>query len=68
MSAKHKEIYEKFSATFPPETVGRWVWMVEHWKSNPKAPNLYNESEHGKYLSIFFQTITDIASATTLSV
>src|ERR1700678_3605094 len=51
MSAKHTEIFEKFSATFPPETVGKWVRMVEHWENDPKAPNPYDESEQSKCLS-----------------
>ena len=46
--AKHTEIFEKFSATFPPEMVMRWVQMVEHWESNPKAPNPYNKPEQSK--------------------
>ena len=52
MSAKHMEIFEKFSATFPPETVRRWVQMVERWENDPKAPNLYNETEQSKCLSL----------------
>ena len=52
MSAKHTEVFEKFSSTFPPETVARWVQMVEHWESNPKAPNPYNEPEQSKSLSL----------------
>ena len=48
MSAKHMEIFEKFSATFPQETVSRWVRMVERWESDPKAPNPYQESEQSK--------------------
>jgi hypothetical protein len=51
MSAKHMEIFEKFSATFPPETVARWVRMVERWEDDPKAPNPYNEPEQSKCLS-----------------
>ena len=48
MSAKHSEIFEKFSATFPPATVARWVRMVERWEGDPKAPNPYNEPEQSK--------------------
>jgi len=51
MSAKHEEIFEKFSATFPLETIARWVRMVERWEANPKAPNPYNEPAQGKYFS-----------------
>ena len=57
MSTKHTEIFEKFSATFPPETVGRWIRMVERWESDPKAQNLYDESEQSKRslkISLFF--------------
>lgn len=52
MTAKHTEIFEKFSATFPLETVARWVRIVERWESDPKAPNPYNESEQSKCLSL----------------
>lgn len=51
MSAKHSEIFEKFSRTFPPETVARWVWMIERWEGDPKAPNPYKEPEQSKFLS-----------------
>jgi hypothetical protein len=62
------EIFEKFSATFPPEMVAQWVQMVEHWEGDPKAPNPHNEPEQCKSFShlICFQTITDITTATTL--
>ena len=55
MSAKHSEIFEKFSATFPPENVARWVRMVERWEGDPKAPNPYDEPEQSKYflLSVY---------------
>jgi len=68
MSAQHTEIFEKFSATFPPETVARWVRMVERWEGDPKAPNPYNEPEQCKSFSrsVCIQTITDITTATTL--
>ena len=50
MSAKHKGVFDKFSSTFPSETVKKWVQMVECWEANPKAPNLYEESENSKSL------------------
>jgi hypothetical protein len=53
MSDKHMEVFEKFSAMFPPETVARWVRMVERWEGDPKAPNPYNEPEQSKYLSTY---------------
>ena len=49
MSVKQTEIFEKFTATFPPETVARWVRMVEHWESDPTAANPYNEPEQSKF-------------------
>lgn len=45
MSNKHREIFERFSATFPLETVERWIRMVERWEGDPKAPNPYDEPE-----------------------
>ena len=67
MTVKHTEIFEKFSATFPLETVTRWVRMVEHWEGDPTAPNPYNEPEQSKFLSqIVLRMIADITIATTL--
>ena len=51
MSVKHMEIFEKFLATVSPETVARWVWMVECWKGDCTAPNPYNEPEQSKFCS-----------------
>ena len=51
MSVKHMEIFEKFLATFPPETVVRWVRMVECWEGDCTAPNPYNELEQSKFCS-----------------
>jgi len=67
MSAKHMEIFEKFSATFPPETVARWVRMVERWEANPKAPNPYNEPAQGEWFPLYtFETMSNLPAATTL--
>ena len=67
MTVKHMETFEKFSATFPLETVTRWVWMVERWEGDPTARNLYNEPEQSKFLSqIVLRMIADITIATTL--
>ena len=49
MSAKHAETFKKFSATFPPETVDKWLKMVECWEADPTAPNPYDEPERGKF-------------------
>jgi hypothetical protein len=57
MSAKHTEIFEKFSATFPPETVARWVLMVERWEGDPKAPNPYDEPEESKCALYIFKQL-----------
>ncbi|EDR06772.1 uncharacterized protein LACBIDRAFT_299636 [Laccaria bicolor S238N-H82] len=45
MSEKQKEIFNKFSSTFPPETVVKWEQMVIRWEADPKAPNPYDEPE-----------------------
>ena len=67
MSVKQTEIFEKFSATFPPETVARWVQMVECWEDDPTAPNLYNEPEQSRYFSSkILGSIADKTIATTL--
>ena len=66
MSVKQTEIFEKFSATFPPETVARWVRMVERWEDDPTAPNPYNEPEQSKYISKKIHMVADKTLATTL--
>jgi hypothetical protein len=48
MSVKQREIFEKFSATFPPETVTRWERMVERWEGDRTAPNPYIEPEQSR--------------------
>ena len=50
MNVRHTEIYEKFSATFPPDTVTRWSRMVERWEGDPTAPNPYREPEQSMFL------------------
>jgi len=49
MSAKQTETFKKFSATFPPEMVAKWVKMVECWEADPMAPNPYDELERSKF-------------------
>ena len=53
MSVKQSETFEKFSATFPPETVARWVRMVERWEGDRTAPNPYNEPEQSRFLCLY---------------
>ncbi|KIJ90500.1 hypothetical protein K443DRAFT_116509 [Laccaria amethystina LaAM-08-1] len=45
MKAKHTDVFNKFSATFPPAVVEKWERMVVKWEDNPKAANPYNEPE-----------------------
>jgi len=49
MSEKQKEIFDKFSSMFPPETVVKWEQMVVRWEADLKALNPYNEPEASKY-------------------
>ena len=49
MNAKHTETFKKFSATFPPETLSKWLKMVERWETDPTAPNPYDEPERSKF-------------------
>lgn len=65
MSAKHTETFEKFSATFPPETVAKWLKMVEHWEANPRAPNPYDEPESSKFsISNVFSAVSSFVATT----
>ena len=50
MSVRQREIFEKFSATFPSDTVARWVRMVERWEGDRTAPNPYNEPDQSRFL------------------
>lgn len=50
MNAKHTDLFDKFSATFPLNVIEKWEKMVETWESNRKAPNPYNEPEKSTYL------------------
>ena len=50
MSAKQRETFNKFSSTFPSETVEKWVRMVEGWEANRKALNPYEEPEKSMHL------------------
>ena len=51
MNQRHTEIFDKFSATFPAETVARWTRMVERWEADPKAQNPYNEPGKSKFIA-----------------
>lgn len=48
MKAKHTDIFDKFSATFPPAVIEKWERMVAKWEDNPKAANPYTEPERCK--------------------
>lgn len=48
MTTKQTDVFNKFSATFSPETVKRWEATVVAWNANPKAPNPYKEPKSGK--------------------
>lgn len=59
MAQKHREIFDKFSSTFPPEVVSDWTRIVEAWNVDPSGvPDPYEEpiaSEscmHTRYHSI----------------
>jgi hypothetical protein len=49
MNAKHTDLFDKFSTTFPLKVIEKWEKMVENWESNPGAPNPYNEPEKSTY-------------------
>ncbi|KAH7904426.1 hypothetical protein BJ138DRAFT_1106840 [Hygrophoropsis aurantiaca] len=50
MEAKHQDLFEKLSATFPPALVTKWEESVTTWEANPKAPNPYEEPVSGTTL------------------
>ncbi|KIJ90114.1 hypothetical protein K443DRAFT_126586, partial [Laccaria amethystina LaAM-08-1] len=45
MSAKHTDVFNQLSATFPPATVKKWESKITAWEANPKARNPYAEPE-----------------------
>jgi hypothetical protein len=47
-SKKLKDIAERFSATFPPDTLAKWEEMVKEWDADPLKPNPYVELASGK--------------------
>jgi hypothetical protein len=54
MSAKHTDVFNQLSATFPPATVKKWESKITAWEANPKARNPYAEPEGGKFFSCSF--------------
>lgn len=67
MRTKHKELFEKFSATFKSETVNKWEAAVSAWDNDEEVPNPYEEPVNGKssshstyqLLLILFQATTE---------
>ena len=66
MNAKHTETFKNFSAKFPPETLAKWLKMVEQWETNPMAPNPYDEPERSKFSISNILTAVSSFVATTL--
>lgn len=52
MRARHQELFEKFTATFKPETVARWEASVKAWDNDEDVPNPYEEPVNSKYYHI----------------
>jgi hypothetical protein len=49
MEKKHREAFEKFTATFPSDVVAKWDKMVDDWDADMSKPNPYEEPVAGKY-------------------
>jgi hypothetical protein len=43
MHAKHRELFNKFNATFPEDVVMKWEKMVKEWNVDSNKPNPYEE-------------------------
>lgn len=43
MKLKSEDAFNKFTKTFPPEAVDRWIEMVIAWDRDPKEKNPYEE-------------------------
>lgn len=48
---KHKENFEKFSLTFAPDVVEKWMKMVEDWDKDMTKPNPYEDPALSKFLT-----------------
>ena len=49
MEKKHREAFEKFTATFPSDVVAKWDKMVDDWDADMSKLNPYEEPVAGKY-------------------
>lgn len=49
MYTKHREAFEKFTDTFPPDVISKWDQMVKDWDADNSKPNPYQEPAAGKY-------------------
>lgn len=48
MYVVHQQLFDEFSATFPPETVAAWEQMVIDWEADMTKPNPYEEPAKGE--------------------
>jgi hypothetical protein len=48
MKSKHRELAEKFTATFPSSVISTWREMVTAWDADHRKPDPYAEPESGK--------------------
>ena len=52
MRSKHEEIYDRFTAKFDPEVVGKWKMMIEEWDKDPNKPDPYAEPAVGQSVAL----------------
>lgn len=50
MAVKQRQLFNEFSATFPPEVVREWERVISLWNVNPgSGPDPYEEPETSKF-------------------
>ena len=60
MASIQRKAANDFTATFPPETVGKWQRMVQEWEANSSHPNPYVSNDHGKFFRLTLIIMTHI--------
>lgn len=49
MYTTHQQLFEEFTATFPPEVVAGWGQMITEWEGDMSKPNPYEEPAKGSF-------------------
>ena len=65
MKTRHEDLFEEFTADFPPDVIEHWVGIIEAWNMDPSKPNPYEEVETGQIESaVYCSTLIGIPVTT----